>query len=146
MIAAVLAVMRHLVDIYRTDLVAGVDQLVLDVPGQVAQVEEAPVAIAEEEAETFGVVAGVDRLRLVVLRLRVLGSAGLVGNDLAAGAEDDELHLGRSLLLLERQRVAGLDGLRLAAVRRLVIANQDGEALLVIVERIGNTAIVVVGD
>ena len=50
---------RHLINVHRADLVRGVDELVLDVPGQVPQVEEAKVAVAEKEPEAARVVGGV---------------------------------------------------------------------------------------
>ena len=95
-VADVQAVVRHLVDVHRADLVGRMDQLVLDVPGQVAEVEEAEVAVAEQEAEALGVVALVLGLRLVVLGDRVLRRARLVGDHLAVAAQAEQLAPARA--------------------------------------------------
>ena len=65
-----------LVDVHRADEVDRADELQLDVPSQVAAVEEAEVAEAEELDDAVGVVGQVARLVFRVLAQRVLGGAG----------------------------------------------------------------------
>ena len=53
-------VVRHLVQVDRADLVGRADQRLLDVPGQVAAVEEIEPAESEPEGQAPGVVGLVD--------------------------------------------------------------------------------------
>ena len=81
------AVLRDLVDIDQANLVGRVDQLVLEVPGQVAEVEEAKAAVAEQEAQAARIVAGVDGLWLMFAGNRVFGGPGLFGHHFARAAQ-----------------------------------------------------------
>ena len=54
--------MRHLVEIDRADQVDRTDELFLDIPGQVAGVEELKLAEREQNRQAAGVVRSVDGL------------------------------------------------------------------------------------
>src|SRR5438874_1367497 len=66
------------------------DELVLDVPGQIAQVKETKPAVTEEEAQTPRVVARVRRLRLVFFGDGVFRRTRLIGNNFAQAAQAEE--------------------------------------------------------
>ena len=90
MIRDVHPVMGHLVEVDRADQVARADQGLLDVPGQVAAIEEVELAEPEADRQAAGVVRGIDRQvggRLRAERDSAAADVG-AGNDLAPGAED----------------------------------------------------------
>src|SRR4051794_27245445 len=110
------------------------DQLVFDVPRQVAEIEEAEATIAEQEAQTPRIVALVLGLRLMLLRHRIRRGTGLVRHDLARAAQAQKSHWRRSRLLLQRYLVAWLEH-GLLAVRRLAIRlDEEREVLRVLGE------------
>ena len=61
MVRDVHAVVRHLEQVDRADQVVRTDQLLLDVPGQVAAIQEVELAEAEPDRQASRVVRGIDR-------------------------------------------------------------------------------------
>ena len=104
--------MRHLVEIDRADQVDRTDQLLLDVPGQVAGVEELEPAEGEQKRQAAGIVRAVDGL----VRRGSRRTDGLAGFDRSLPESGGYGGLGRPRLPrpapgpsapLKRQRVAG---------------------------------------
>ena len=99
------AVVRDLEDIDLAEQVHRTRQLVLEVPGQIAEVDELEFAGTKQIAEALAVFAGVFRLRLERVAERIPGAIGeRLRNELAVGRNDDQFGAA------EVQALARLDG------------------------------------
>ena len=109
-VADVEAVVVDLIDIDGTDKVVGSDELGLEIPGEVAAVEETEVAVLEHEGGAVGVVGHVLGLLRDFEFQRVLTHLVGAGSDeFLIGDEAAEFKFG-AVGLLEREGVAGLEG------------------------------------
>ena len=106
----------HLIDVDGAGAIHRRREIVLHVPGQIAGVEESPVAEAQEHHDAVGVVGEVDRLALGVggkfIGLRVCGRV----DEVLATAEASKGELRGAVVLLERNFVAGVDHQALIAL------------------------------
>ena len=115
MVRDVHPVMRHLVQVDRADQVARADQRLLDVPGQVAAIEEVELAEPEADRQAPGVVGGIDRqvgrgTRAARIREPPTWRAGMT---LPPGGQDDALQTAA-----ERERSRPALSARPLALRR----------------------------
>ena len=109
-VAHVEAVVVDLIDIDGADEVVGGDEFGLEVPGEVAAVEEAEVAELEDEGGAVGVVGHVLGLLGDFEFQRVFAHlVGARGDELLVGDEAAEFEFG-TVGLLEGKGVAGFEG------------------------------------
>src|SRR5207248_2806409 len=85
-------------------------------------------AVAEEEAETAGIVALILLHRLMCGGRGVLLRTGFIGHDLARAAQAEETQGGSALLLLQGEFIARFEGFGFALGGRLVRLDQQGGA------------------
>ena len=126
------AVVRNHVDVHRADLVLRAHQVVLLVPGEVAQVEQAEIAVPHQHPDGAGVFGGIDVVLLKAGALRI----GLAG---AGERHADQVAVGG-----KHRHVQTLDGNGVAGFRQDVLAL----VALVdvgVVENIGIFAVLVIG-
>src|SRR6266478_5892981 len=101
------------------------NELVLDVPGQISQVEKAEAAESQQKAQAAGVIAWILRLRLVLSGRGIRRRARLIGDDGARPAEAAHAHRWCPGRLFQRDFVTWLERCRSSRGSTLVSLNQE---------------------